>query len=126
MSQEIEASIQYFDKLWREAKLEDMKRRSNPSCALREIQRRRREEMMERIDRGMDDISKILEKMLPQIQNDYKESRKNDENDKEGDEKEEEKEENNESDEEVDRKEEKKECENEKQEKNSLKSWNAT
>jgi len=30
-----------------------MKRISSPSCALREFQRKRRDEMMERIDRGM-------------------------------------------------------------------------
>jgi len=72
MSQEIQASIQYFDKVWRAKMLEDIKRRSSPSSALRELQRKRREEMMAIIDRGMADISKILEENLFQIQNDYK------------------------------------------------------
>ena len=83
MSQEIQASLQYFDKLWsewREKKLEDMKRRSNPSRALREKEREnRKKKMMENIESGMADIAKILEEMLPQIQNDYREHKKSDE-----------------------------------------------
>jgi hypothetical protein len=136
MSQEIQASIQYFDKVWREKMLEDIKRRSSPSSALRELQRKRREEMMAIIDRGMADISKILEENLFQIQNDYKKEieekesheeevkRKEKEEKKECDEKEvNEKEERKEGVEEVERKEEKKESKNEKLEKNSLKFW---
>ncbi|RHN46948.1 hypothetical protein MtrunA17_Chr7g0247651 [Medicago truncatula] len=71
MSQEIQASIEYFDKVWREKMLEDIKRRSSPSSPLKELQRNRREKMMAIIDRGMADISKILEENLFQIQNHY-------------------------------------------------------
>ncbi|KEH41630.1 hypothetical protein MTR_1g053035 [Medicago truncatula] len=71
MSQEIQASPQYFDKVWREKMLEDIKRRSSPSYALQELQRNRREDMMAIIDRGIADISKILEENLFQIKNHY-------------------------------------------------------
>ena len=70
---------------------------------------------MEMIERGIADISKILEENLFQIQNDYRESI-NKESDKEVKEREEVKE----GVEEVDGKEEKKESENEKHEKNRL------
>ena len=136
MAHEVQASIEYFDKVWREKWLENIKRRSSPSSALRESQRNRREEMMAIIDRGMADISKILEENLFQIQNNYKKEieekesheeevkRKEKEEIKECDEKEvDEKKERKEGVEEVERKEEKKESENENQEKNSSKFW---
>ena len=136
MAHEIQASIEYFDKVCREKILENIKRRSSPSSALRELQRKRREEMMAIIDRGMADISKILEENLFQIQNDYKKEiegkesheeevkRKEKEEKKECDEKEvNEKEERKEGVEEVERKEEKKESKNEKLEKNVGKFW---
>jgi len=131
MSQEIQASIQYFDKVWRETRLEDIKRRSSPSSALRELQRERRQEMMAIIDRGMADISKILEENLLQIQNHYIEPKINVE-EKESlivketheEECEKEREETKESDEkEVEEKGEEKENEKEKEEKNVGKFW---
>jgi len=82
---------------WEEMK-RMMRRRYAPSYHLREIQRKkvdtvegekrlqrererenRKRKMMERIERGMADISKILEENLFQIQNDYRESRKKEE-----------------------------------------------
>jgi hypothetical protein len=132
MAHEVQASIEYFDKVWREKWLENIKRRSSPSSALRESQRNRREEMRAIIDRGMADISKILEENLFQIQNNYKKEieekesheeevkRKEKEEIKECDEKEVDEKK---GVEEVERKEEKKESENENQEKNSSKSW---
>jgi hypothetical protein len=128
MAHEIQASIEYFDKVCREKILENIKRRSSPSSALRESQRNRREEMRAIIDRGMADISKILEENLFQIQNNYKKEieekesheeevkRKEKEEIKECDEKEvDEKKERKEGVEEVERKEEKKESHNENQ-----------
>lgn len=128
---------------WEEMK-RIMRRRYAPSYHLKEIQRKkvekieaekilqrerkrerenRKKEMMERIERGMADISRILEENLFQIQNDYRESRKKDEK-KECDEKEvNEKEERKEGVEEVEKKEEKKERENENHEKNNSKFW---
>jgi hypothetical protein len=71
MAHEIQATIQYFDEVWREKMLEDIKRRSSPTSALRELQRKRREKMMAIIDSGMADISKMLEENLLQVQNHY-------------------------------------------------------
>lgn len=131
MSQEIQVSIQYFDKVWREKMLEDIKRRSSPSSALGELQRKRREEMMTIIDRGMADISKILEENLLQTQNHYTEPKINSE-EKESlivketheEECEKEREETTESDEKkVEEKGEEKENEMEKEEKNVEKFW---
>lgn len=131
MSQEIQASIEYFDKVWREKMLEDIKRRSSPSSPLKELQRNRREKMMAIIDRGMADISKILEENLFQIQNHYIEPKINIE-EKESlivketheEECEKEREETKESDEkEVEEKGEEKENEKEKEEKNVRKFW---
>lgn len=121
MAHEIQASIEYFDKVCREKILEN----------LRESQRNRREEMMGIIDRGMADISKILEENLLQIQNYYIEPKINVE-EKESlivketheEECEKEREETKESDgKEVEEKGEEKENEKEKEEKNVGKFW---
>ena len=102
-----------------------MTRRSNPSCAPREIQRKRREKIMESIERGMTYISKILEDSLFQMRNDDIEPKRNvEKKDSHEEECEMEREKTKESDKkEVEKNEEKKESENEKQEKNSLKFW---
>lgn len=131
MAHEIQASIEYFDKVWREKSLENIKRRSSPSSALRESQRNRREEMRAIIDRGMADISKILEENLLQVQNHYIEPKINVEekeslvvNETHEEECEKKREEIKESGEkEVEEKGEEKENEKEKEEKNSLKFW---
>jgi hypothetical protein len=131
MAHEIQASIEYFDKVCRGKILENIKRRSSPSSALRESQRNRREEMMAIIDRGMADISKILEENLLQIQNHYIEPKINVEekesliiNETHEEECEKEREETKESDgKEVEEKGEEKENEKEKEEKNVGKFW---